>query len=169
MHINQTFDNWYLYCGIPHESAFVANMPYKPQGPRARGYLAKEELEFKKHMEEWTGKTITNEDLDRGIDIMNRNRRLMMQVYETRKEDKPPITGAEAMLMVLSSQLSDKEEHSQIVEQVLKEELPGRNSDRDTGERLMIIGSENDDFDFLRMAEGLGSTFVIEDHCTGSR
>lgn len=36
----------------------------------------------------------------------------------------------------------------------------------------MIIGSEDDDRDFMRMVEqelSLPATFVIEDHCTGSR
>lgn len=33
----------------------------------------------------------------------------------------------------------------------------------------MSIGSENDALDFLEMVESLGATFVIEDHCTGSR
>ncbi|MCL5962509.1 MAG: 2-hydroxyacyl-CoA dehydratase, partial [Chloroflexi bacterium] len=35
--------------------------------------------------------------------------------------------------------------------------------------RLMIIGSENDDRPFLEMVESIRGTFVIEDHCTGSR
>jgi len=33
----------------------------------------------------------------------------------------------------------------------------------------MILGSENDDTEFMNMVESLGATFVIEDHCTGSR
>ncbi|MBI4283445.1 MAG: 2-hydroxyacyl-CoA dehydratase [Chloroflexi bacterium] len=169
LHINQAFEGFYLYCGIPKDGVFVANMPVNVGNPRARAYLVQEELEFKKHIEQWTGKTITNEDLDRGIEIMNRNRRLMRQVYETRRAAKPPITGNEAMLMVVSSQFSDKEEHSRIVEQVLKEELPGRNANRETGVRLMVVGSEDDDTSFLQMVESAGATFVIDEHCTGSR
>ncbi len=169
MHINQTFDCFVVYCGIGRENAFVANMPANVQSSHAKPYLIGENLEFKKHMEAWAGKTITDADLDRGIEIMNRNRRLMKQAYETRKGDHPPISGAEAMLMVVSSQFSEKETHSDIVEEVLKKELPGRNSDRETGVRLMIVGSEDDDVAFLEMVENLGATFVIDDHCTGSR
>jgi len=33
----------------------------------------------------------------------------------------------------------------------------------------MIVGSEDDDIEFLEMVESLGATFVIDDHCTGSR
>lgn len=33
----------------------------------------------------------------------------------------------------------------------------------------MILGSEDDDTEFIAMVENLDATFVIEDHCTGSR
>jgi benzoyl-CoA reductase/2-hydroxyglutaryl-CoA dehydratase subunit BcrC/BadD/HgdB len=52
-------------------------------------------------------------DLDRGIEIMNENQKLMKQVYEFRKEDNSPITGTEAMTMVWASALMDKREYSE--------------------------------------------------------
>lgn len=33
----------------------------------------------------------------------------------------------------------------------------------------MLVGTEMDDIDFLRAAEELGATFVIEDNCAGTR
>ena len=70
--------------------------------------------------------------------------------------------------MVLSSQMVDKEEHSKLLEKLL-EELPNRKLDRNPGIRLMIIGSEDDDRVFMKNVEALGATFVIDEHCTGSR
>ena len=92
----------------------------------------------------------------------------MKQVYEFRKADNPAITGAEALEMVLAGQLMDKAEHTKLLEQLL-EELPNKAAERETGARLMLVGSEMDDIDFIRMTEDLGATFVIEDHCTGTR
>ncbi|KUK53283.1 MAG: Putative 2-naphthoyl-CoA reductase gamma subunit [Desulfotomaculum sp. 46_296] len=106
--------------------------------------------------------------LDRGIDIMNRYRKLMRQAYELRKSDNPPFTGLESMLMAASSQMVDKREFSDYLEGLLKD-LPKRKPDRDPGFRLMTIGSEDDDVVFTKMVEDAGSTIVIEDHCTGSR
>ncbi|MBI3930425.1 MAG: 2-hydroxyacyl-CoA dehydratase [Chloroflexi bacterium] len=169
MHMNQVFDWFVLNCGIPRRGTFIANTPANVAGTHARTYLIKEHLEFKKAIEGWVGRVLSDKDLDRGIEIMNRNRQLMRQVYETRKREKPPITGAEAQLMVLTSQFSDKEEHSALLEDILNKELPGRNRDRKTGVRLMIVGSEDDDTAFLKMAESLGVTFVIDDTCVGSR
>ncbi len=70
--------------------------------------------------------------------------------------------------MVVSSQLTDKEEHSKELEKVLQE-ISERRAYNQTGNRLMIVGSENDDIEFLKMVESLGAMVVIDDHCTGSR
>ena len=80
MHMNQVFDWFVLNCGIPRRGIFIANVPANAAGTYAKDYLTKEDLEFKKAMEGWTGRVITDADLDRGIEIMNRNRRLMKQV-----------------------------------------------------------------------------------------
>jgi len=64
--------------------------------------------------------------------------------------------------------MTDKRDHSKAVEKVLKE-LPSRNLNRETGVRLMIVGSEDDDTEFVKMTESLGSTIVVDEHCTGTR
>jgi len=166
MHIRQTFHSWRIH--LPVEYSYYINMPHHVQSLRAKPYLAGELAEFKKSLEDWTGKPISEEALDQAIDTYNANRRLMKQVYELRQAASPPLTGLEAMQMVVSSQLTDKKEHSEALLETLKE-LPARKLGRDPGVRLMIIGSENDDVEFARMVESLGATIVIDDHCTGSR
>jgi len=166
LHLRQTFNAWRLH--IPTDFAYYIYIPHGIQNPHAIPYLTQELAKFKKTLEDWTGKKITNEDLDKGIRIMNRNRELMRKAYEYRKLDKPKITGLEAMEMVLSSQMVDKEEHSKLLETLLQE-LPNRNLNRDPGVRLMIIGSEDDDRVFMKNVEALGATFVVDEHCTGSR
>jgi len=47
--------------------------------------------------------------------------------------------------------------------------LENRTLERPVGQRLMILGSEDDDHEFIEMVESCGSTFVIDDHCTGTR
>jgi benzoyl-CoA reductase subunit C len=164
LHIRQAYTSWDLH--RPKEFSYFLPMPHHVQSPRAAPFLRDELKTFKKAVEEWTGKTITEEDLDRGIEICNESRRLLKQVYETRKGE-PPISGLEAMYIVVSSQMIDKREHSQ----VLKELVP-KLKDRklpNPGERLMVLGSENDDIEFINLVESLGATFVVDDHCTGSR
>ncbi len=166
LHIRQAYTSWEMHIPVPF--SYYLPMPNHVQSPRALPYLKAELETFKKAVEEWTGKTITDEDLDRGIEIMNRNRRLLRDAYDTRKAADPPMSGLEAMYMAVSSQMIDKTEHSDIVEESLKE-LQTRKLETPTGERLILIGSEDDDTTFIDMVEKCGSTIVVDDHCTGSR
>jgi len=165
LHIRQAYTSWDLH--IPTEFSYYLPHPMHVQSPHAIPYLREELIQFKKSVEEWIGRPITDEDLKRGIELMNENRRLMKQVYELRKTPKPPLKGLEAMYMVVSSQMTDKHEHNRELKSLLQ-----KLSVRDIGhpgERLMIIGSEDDDTEFLAMVENLGATFVTDDHCTGTR
>ncbi|MFX0047028.1 MAG: benzoyl-CoA reductase, bzd-type, subunit N [Candidatus Hermodarchaeota archaeon] len=165
LHIRQAYTSWDLH--IPLDFTYYLPHPMHVQSPQAIPYLIEELKEFKSAVEKWTGKEITEEDLKRGIEIMNTNRSLLQQVYELRKNPNPPLTGLEAMLMVVSSQMVDKREHNKALEELLKK-LPSRSLDN-PGERLMILGSEDDDTEFIAMVEDLGSRIVIDDHCTGTR
>jgi benzoyl-CoA reductase subunit C len=166
LHIRQTFNAWREH--LPRELNYYLPHPMNVQTAAAKPYLAGELEAFKKAVEEWVGREITPADLERGIEIMNENRRLMRQVYETRKGDQPRLTGLDAMYMVVSSQMTDKSDHNAQLEKTLRD-LPHRSATRDIGERLMILGSEDDDTDFVDMVEALGATIVIDDHCTGTR
>ncbi len=166
LHIRQTFTSWQKH--VPIDFSYYLCMPHHVQSPRATPYYTGELATFKKAIEDWTGKTITDADLDRGIEIMNESRRLMHEVYSHRKEPTPKLTGEEAMELVISGQMTDKTEHNAEMKKILAE-LPQRGNGRDGNTRLMIIGSEDDDIDFINMVESCGATFVVDDHCTGTR
>lgn|SRR5574341_1217342 len=166
LHIRQAFTSWQKH--IPQEFSYYLCMPNNVQSPRSEAYLAGEILEFKKAVEKWTGKEIQEDNLAQSVETYNQNRRLLNQIYATRKKENPPLTGEEAMEMVISSQLVDKSEHNSALEE-LNQKLNTRNSNRQTGTRLMLIGSENDDIPFIHMLESLNATVVIDEHCTGTR
>jgi len=166
LHLRQSYTSWELH--IPIEYSYYLSMPHHVQNPRAVTYLTGELDDFRKSLEGWLGRKITEADLDAGIETMNRNRSLLRELYELRKQDEPPLTGLDAMYAVVSSQMVDKSEHSRVVEDTLKS-LSEKKPERPTGNRLMIVGSEDDDTEFIEMVESLGATFVVDDHCTGSR
>ncbi|MFX1515093.1 MAG: benzoyl-CoA reductase, bzd-type, subunit N [Promethearchaeota archaeon] len=165
LHIRQAYTSWDIH--IPTDYSYYLPHPMHVQSPHAVPYLREELVKFKASIEEWIGRTITDDDLKRGIEIMNTNRRLLKQVYELRKSSNPPLTGLEAMYMVVSSQTTDKRDHNEALESLLQN-LQSRDIG-DPGERLMILGSEDDDTEFISMVEDLGATFVTDDHCTGTR
>jgi benzoyl-CoA reductase subunit C len=164
--MRQVFASWQIH--LPIEYNYYIKMPALIQSPLARTFLIKEFLSFKKSLEEWTGNQISDEALKQAIETYNTNRRFLRQVYELRKEAEPVISGAEALEMSLSSQLVDKAEHNQLLTKALKS-LSQDNQHHNTGVRLMLIGSENDDIDYVNLIESLGSVIVIDESCTGTR
>jgi len=92
----------------------------------------------------------------------------MRQVYEFRKKEPPLLSGLEAMEMVVSSMLMDKEEHNRLLKEVL-DKLPERKDGPKPGVRLMIFGGENDNLQYMEMVESLGANLVIDENCAGSR
>ncbi|MDP2744115.1 MAG: benzoyl-CoA reductase, bzd-type, subunit N [Dehalococcoidia bacterium] len=167
LHLRQAFGAWMT--NVPASFSYYMYTPAKIQSPHAKELMLAETIEFKKAVENWLGRPITDGALDKSIEVYNTNRRLLKQIYELRKADPPPLFGSEAIELVLSSQLSDKAEHNKILESVLKELPQRRNGPQGGNIRLMIIGSEDDDTNFLRYVEGLGATIVADEHCTGSR
>jgi benzoyl-CoA reductase subunit C len=166
LHIRQAFTSWKMH--IPTEFSYYMPMPHHLQSKRSLPYLTGELEKFKNAVEEWTGKKITEEALKKGIDIMNQSRQLSRDLYEIRKETDPHISGLESMYAVVASQMVDKREHNKILQEVMAA-LPERKLADGSPVRLMILGSEDDDTEFVGMVESLGAIFVVDDHCTGSR
>ncbi len=165
-HIWNTYLSWTRH--HPPSYYYHIYIPEHFYNPHARGALIDELQDFKQHFEKWLGRTITNADLDRSIEVYNTNIQLQHQIYETRKGPNPLITGTEAHSMVIAGQLMDKEEHTELLRQAL-EEIKGRQGIQDVGARVIILGSENDDVGLTRFIESLGTTVVIDETCGGSR
>ncbi len=166
LHIRQAFTSWEMH--IPIDYSYYLPMPNHVQSRRATPFLRGELDKFKSSLEEWMGESISEEKLNDGIELMNRNRRLQKEIYSLRQQENPPLTGLDAMYMTISSQTIGKEDHNQEMDRVLPQ-LKDHSTDRSTGVRLMLVGSENDDTDFVEMVESVGATVVIDDHCTGTR
>ena len=166
LHIRQAYTSWIKH--IPIDFSYYLPMPNNVQSPHAVPYLAGEIKAFKTAVEKWIGKEITDENIRNGIKTMNESRSLMHQLYEYKKQENPPISGEETMEVAISQQLIDKKEHSQALKQLI-ESLKSATAKQNTGTRLMILGSENDDIPFIQMVESVGGTIVIDDHCIGTR
>jgi benzoyl-CoA reductase subunit C len=166
LHLRQSYASWKNH--VPVDFSFYLYMPNKVQTEHAYSYYSGELVKFKQSLQEWTGRTISDKALQDAAELYNENRRLLHEVYDLRKQPDPPVTGLEAMVMVASSFFVDKKEHNAELKRILPD-LRSRKLDRDTGARLMIVGSEDDDTEFIKMVESVGSTVVVDDHCTGSR
>ena len=141
-------------------------VPDYPNARTSKGVLRSELQVFKAHIEEWSGREITEAALDHAIEVYNTNRRLMRRIYELRKADYPVLRGSEVMEMILCSQIMDKEEMNKMLLEVIvqleeREPLPD-------GVRLMLIGSETFDAELEKMLESLGANVVVDELENGS-
>ena len=141
-------------------------LPDYPDAASSKIALRSELEIFKGKMEEWTGKTITDADLDNAIAVYNTNRRLLRKIYELRRADRSVILGAEAMNVMLACQVMDKAEMNQILEKFIGE-LEEREPYEDRI-RLMLIGSETWDTALEELVESLGANIVVDELDNGS-
>lgn len=165
LHIRQAYTSWEKH--IPREFSYYLPMPNNVQSPHAVKYLSNEMQDFRKSVEEWIGRELSDDDIKRGIELMNENRSLIHQIYDYKRKDNPPISGEETMQVAITQQMVEKSEHSAALKELLKE-IDGTEAAH-SGTRLMILGSENDDIPFVNMVEECGATVVIDDHCIGTR
>ena len=167
LHFRQTFTSWKMH--LPLKWSYYLPMPNAVQSSHSKGAMASEVAKFKEFLEAQTGKTITPEEMEKSINLMNENRRLLRASYELRKEDNPAITGTDAMYMAITSQFIHKEDHTNALKATLSDIKTNYQNNRECGIRLMTVGSENDDAAFFKMVESLGATVVIDEQCAGSR
>ncbi len=166
IHLEHAFECWGL--NIPSAFKYYLPMPWVLDSPEAKKYYLVELKRLKESLEEWSGKTITEQALDKSIKTHNRYRQLMHQLYDLRKSNPPIISGLEAAEIALASMLADKAEFMPHLEKAIKG-LPASPGRPKTGARLMIAGGENFDLELFRVIESVGANVVIDELCMGSR
>jgi len=159
------FDMWTHYSGIPN--IYFINTPHT-NTEKAHEFFYTEVAKFKQWLEKTFNKQITNQALQKTIEIYNMNRLLLKQAYDLRKKNPPLISGTEALEISLSSTVTPKEEHNRLLNQLLKE-APNRTDLPKKGVRLLITGSVMDNTELVKTIETAGGSVVADDWCTGSR
>ncbi|MEM4468545.1 MAG: 2-hydroxyacyl-CoA dehydratase family protein [Candidatus Nezhaarchaeales archaeon] len=138
---------------------------------KGKEYFVKEIVKLKKKMEDFIGRTISDEDLVRAIKVYNENRRLLKTIYEMRSKGLFPLRSAEVLEIVISSMLIPKEVHSKLIRDLLNNiSKVGRQEEGSVKEkvRLHISGSEILDPEILQVIEDCGAIIVSDDLNTGT-
>jgi benzoyl-CoA reductase subunit C len=131
-------------------------------------YFAEEVERFKNFMEKFADKTISEKDLRKAVDVYNENRRLLKKLYWLRRKESPPISGVEALEVVLSSMTTPKDLHNQLLDKLLSE-ITEREEYPKGGVRLLVSGHIIDDPEVLKVIEDSGGIIVSDDLDSGSR
>jgi len=144
---------------------YPSQILYLPQNPNSSGsidYLTHEYDRIRRVVEEVSGRTITDEDLQNSIAVFNENRRLMRELYEI-KRDKPWLIAAEdAYALVALAGMVPREEHNELLTDLLPK-IRERDNKPEDRIRVVFEGGfcEQPPFDLIRM---LGRTvYVVDD------
>ncbi len=159
------FDLWRHYIGTPFHHIITVPRKYTES---AHELYYKQVLAFKEHLEEFLGTKITNESLIKSVELYNESRALLKKLYELRKLDTPPITGAETMEVLDASFRMPKELFNKYLSELLNELDKSGNAYKSRA-RLMVVGSVMANPEFIRCIEGQGALVVTDELCTSTR
>ena len=170
IHMGEAFNVWVRFAGFQGKS-FLIPFPHIIQTKPAASFMVSSFGEFKQFLEKkFVQKPITDEDLERAIKVYNHTRRLLKQLWEFLRRENPPITGPDVATVTLASQLMDKQECNQLLEQLIRsvESEPGKGA---PGARLMVSGGACDDLGIFDLIEDLdySASLIFIDSCTATR
>lgn len=144
------------------------SVPHKVS-EQSTSFYRDELIEFRKKAGNFSGVEVSEDKLKNAIEIYNKTRDLLKQVYALRQGASPPLTGAETLSVILAGQCLPKDKYNQLLEELLGEmsEMEGISG---YTARLMISGSGGcDDPTYLKIIEDLGGLIVTDSLCFGSR
>lgn len=154
---------------IPTPFFFVFTIPKRFDHGALQLYQTQVER-FKEGLEGLIGAEISDESLREAIRVYNRNRELLKELFDLRRSDTPPLSGAEALEILNAGFRMPKEEHTALLERLLQEISQSPPAPRGGPQyRLMINGSPLNNPEFIQTIEELGGLVVIDELCTGAR
>jgi len=165
-HVRRIYDNWIDQLDEP-ELVHIMSLPRKTGERQVQWYrddivLLKEKFESQFDIE------ISDDDIHAAIKLHNEVRALQRELYELRKVDRPPITGAETLRVMVAGTALPKAVYKPMLEEVLADvrDLEGGH---DHKARVLVIGSELDSPEFMEIIEGQGALVVTDSTCYGTR
>lgn len=131
--------------------------------------------EFKKKVEELSGKKVDKENLAEGIKIMNEKRKSLQRLQELRIADPPPISGLDALVVMQAALIDEPVRFTKSVNQLnseLEERVKKNISPFPKGvKRIMVSGcpAVMGNWKVHSLIENAGAAVVADETCTGSR
>jgi benzoyl-CoA reductase/2-hydroxyglutaryl-CoA dehydratase subunit BcrC/BadD/HgdB len=158
-------DNWLAYKQRPYMDAIY--LPLKQTEHAVDMYLADLE-DWRNRISEFRGARIVDRDLRRSIEVYNRGRELLQKLYELRKGDRPPVTGAEALEVVKAATRLPREQFNELLEKLL-DEIKRAGREIKKSKRLMIVGSQLENSTWIETIEKLDAVVVTDELEVGTR
>ncbi len=163
--IRRVYDHWIRQMNTPF--VHIMSLPRKAE-PAQVEWFRDELVNLRALMQQHFGVEITEARLWEAIKLHNQARGLLRKLYDLRKSEKPPITGAEALAVTVASTAMPKQDFVELLHELV-DDLAGADGAVNHRARLMILGSILDDPAYIKVIEDQGGLVVTDSLCFGSR
>ncbi len=163
--VRRIYDHWKRKVDTPF-TEFV-HIPKKAGEAQIEWF--KSELEvLKEKMESHFNTGITDERLNEEIKLHNDTRRLQRELYTLRMGKNPTITGTQMLAVTVAGTAMPKKHYNVLLKELMDDlkEQPGHDDYR---ARIMVIGGELENPEFIKIIEDQGGLVVTDSLCFGSR
>jgi benzoyl-CoA reductase/2-hydroxyglutaryl-CoA dehydratase subunit BcrC/BadD/HgdB len=170
-HMRRIYDNCKATASITSQIPFqhFVVLP-KKRGDEQVAHYRLELESLKKHLEEHFHVQITDEKLSDAIKIHNTTRRLQREIYELRKRDIPPITGAEMLAVMVGGTTMPRKYYNELLQQLVDDLKTAKVDTPKPKARLMVVGGGAvDDPRLIEVLESQGGMVVADALSFGSR
>ncbi|MHB8084665.1 MAG: 2-hydroxyacyl-CoA dehydratase subunit D [Dehalococcoidia bacterium] len=124
---------------------------------------------FKRHLEEFAGQKLTDDKLAKAIELHNKQRKLVRQLYDLRKPDPPLLTSMENLEVLVALFSLPVDEGNELLENVIQEVKDRKDKPDKKKPRLLVWGPVFDNTSLYELIESAGASVVIDDTCVGTR
>ncbi|MBR6477070.1 MAG: 2-hydroxyacyl-CoA dehydratase [Lachnospiraceae bacterium] len=114
------------------------------------------------------GIDVSDQAIRNAVAVHNRVCELITAIGEFRKEERPRITGYEFAVLTLATYVCPKDLLIEKLEETLEEVKMREPDDKKWRARLVVVGSEMDDVEYVRLIEDLGAYVCVDRYCFGS-
>ncbi len=164
-HVRRSADVFVKKTGIPFHGFLSV-----PRNPRESlyGYYLQELRNLVDGLAGHFDVKIDDGHLREAIRKLNENRRRLETLNRMRLEDRPKLSGAEALSVHVASQVLPPDVFCKLADELIEalEARPGLDSSRG---RLVMIGAELDEPEFVEAIESQGALVVADRLCFGAR
>lgn len=161
MHAHGEDKDKFFYCNL--------DIPYSDDEDCVEHICEQVSRKILKPLRENYGIDTSDDAIRTAVSEHNEVCRILTEIGELRKLDIPPITGYEYAVLVLVSYTCPKRLILPYLRETL-EEIKNRKTDakKDYRVRVVVVGSEIDDPQLIKLIEGCGALVVADRYCYGS-
>lgn len=162
-HMHRLYDN--LVHLIKPDFIHILDVPHKT-GDAALTWYVNELCQLKNKLEEQFGVDLSDHALNKAIGRHNDFQSLIKSIGKLRIQPNPPLSGADYHALVTAAAAVPKDLiYDKIVQ--YRDSLQDCDGVNDSRARLMILGGQMDDPEFIRCIESTGGLVVADKMCTG--